>query len=216
MLNIEKLNKYYGKHHVLKDLNVSFAPGQVHGIIGLNGAGKTTLFNCICGLLNYDGSISQNSIKLLKNHIGYVPTELYFFPRTRGIEYLQLIQHARGEQNIDQQVIDSFELPLDEYIDNYSTGMKRKIAFMGAMIGSSDIYILDEPFNGVDIKSNLVLKQEILKLKQQGKTVLLSSHIISSLTELCDDVYMLQDGRMDKHYTPAAYGEIEGDMMTAS
>lgn len=213
MLTIQSLNKYYGSHHVLKDLNASFAEGQVHGIIGLNGAGKTTFFNCICGLLDYEGTIKHSTITDLKNYIGYVPTEPYFFPRTKGREYLDFIRHARGEKEIDIRVLQSFDLPMNEYIDNYSTGMKRKIAFIGAMIGHSDIYILDEPFNGVDIKSNLVLKHHILELKRQGKTVLLSSHIISSLTELCDDVWMLQNGRMDRHYLPQDFDRIEEEML---
>jgi ABC-2 type transport system ATP-binding protein len=199
---------------VLKNLSVEFQEGQIHGIIGLNGAGKTTFFNCICGLLDYEGTITDTGISNLKNHIGYVPTEPYFFPRTKGKEYLEFIRHARGEKEINRQIMESFDLPMNEYIDNYSTGMKRKIAFMGAMIGHSDIYILDEPFNGVDIKSNLVLKQHILNLKNQKKTVLLSSHIISSLTEVCDQVYMLKNGQMEKHYQPQHFQEIEADMLS--
>jgi ABC-2 type transport system ATP-binding protein len=213
MLTIESLNKSYGSKHVLKNLSLSFADGQVHGVIGLNGAGKTTFFNCICGMLDYEGIIKHDRIETLKNHIGYVPTEPYFFPRTKGKEYLEFIRHAKEEQHIDAAVLQYFDLPLDEYVDNYSTGMKRKIAFMGAMIGSSDIYILDEPFNGVDIKSNLVLKKKILDLKAQGKMVLLSSHIISSLAEICDDVYMLKDGIITRHYMPEHFAEIETDML---
>lgn len=213
MLSIKSLNKSYGAKQVLRKLSVSFEDGQVHGIIGLNGAGKTTFFNCLCDLLEYEGEIVHDTIGKLKNHIGYVPTEPYFFPRTKGKEYLDLIRHAKGEKNISESILSFFDLPLNEYVDNYSTGMKRKIAFMGAMIGSADIYILDEPFNGVDIKSNLVLKQKILELKKQGKTVLLSSHIISSLAELCDNVYMLKDGAISRHYQPAEYAEIETDML---
>src|SRR5688572_22692717 len=100
MLIIESLNKSYGAKQVLKNLSLSFADGQVHGIIGLNGAGKTTFFNCICGLLEYEGSIKHSSIGHLKNHIGYVPTEPYFFPRTKGREYLDFIRHAKGEKSI--------------------------------------------------------------------------------------------------------------------
>lgn len=213
MLIVESLSKSYGSKQVLHNISVNFAAGQVHGIIGLNGAGKTTFFNCICGLLEHEGSIKYTGEAKLKDAIGYVPTEPYFFPRTKGKEYLAFLRHAKGEKQIDPAVLQYFDLPLDEYIDNYSTGMKRKIAFMGAMIGSSDIYILDEPFNGVDIKSNLVLKQRILELKQQGKTVLLSSHIISSLAELCDQVYLLKDGNIARHYLPDAYAQIESDMM---
>lgn len=215
MLSISSLNKYYSKHHVLKGIDASFAEGQVHGIIGLNGAGKTTLFNCICGLLDYEGTIAHSSITDLKNHIGYVPTELYFFPRTKGKEYLDFISHARGVGKIDHDAINKFELPLNEYIDNYSTGMKRKLAVMSAMVGESNIYILDEPFNGVDIKSNLILKKEVQQLREKGKTVLLSSHITSSLTELCDDIYLLQDGKFSQYYRPEDYSKIEADLMNA-
>lgn len=212
MLIIRSLNQYYGRYHVLKGINAEFADGQIHGIIGLNGAGKTTFFNCICGLIDYQGEIMHSGHQLLKNHIGYVPTELYFFPRTKGKEYLEFLCHARGEKNSDVSRLNIFDLPLDEFIDNYSTGMRRKIAFMGAMIGKCEIYIFDEPFNGVDIKSNLLLKREILRLKDEGKTVLLSSHIISSLTELCDDVFLIRGGSIEKKYLPTDYAEIEQDL----
>ncbi len=213
MLKVEQLNKSYGTKHVLHGINVAFADGRVHGIIGLNGAGKTTFFNCICGLLEYDGSITHSSIGKLKDRIGYLPTEPYFFPRIKGNEYLEFIKHAKGVKQLDNELTTHFELPLHEYIEGYSTGMKRKLAFIGAMIGDSDIYILDEPFNGVDIKSNLLLKQHILRLKASGKTVLLSSHITSSLVELCDEVHLLKDGLFEKHYLPETFNLIEPDMM---
>ena len=211
MLIVETLNKSYGSKHVLKGLSASFENGRVHGIIGLNGAGKTTFFQCICGLQEYTGKIYDTELTSLKNHIGYVPTEPYFFPRIKGKEYLAFMRHAKNVPATNETF--TFDLPLDEYIDNYSTGMKRKIAFLGAMIGESDIYILDEPFNGVDIVSNLVLKQKILELKAAGKTILLSSHIISSLTELCEEVHLLKEGVISKHYWPDAYDRIETDMM---
>lgn len=211
MLIIETLHKSYGSKPVLKGLSARFEKGLVHGIIGLNGAGKTTFFQSICGLQEYTGKIYDTELTSLKNHIGYVPTEPYFFPRIKGKEYLAFMQHAKNAPATNSMF--SFDLPLDEYVDNYSTGMKRKIAFLGAMTGSSEIYILDEPFNGVDIKSNLVLKQKILELRAAGKTILLSSHIISSLTEVCDEVHLLKDGVIHKHYFPDTYNKIEGDMM---
>ena len=213
MLKVEALEQSYGSKQVLKGLSANFGSGLVHGIIGLNGAGKTTFFQCICGLQNYTGKIYDTDLHSLKNHIGYVPTEPYFFPRIKGKEYLDFMRHAKGTEGSNFRDAFTFDLPLDEYIDNYSTGMKRKIAFLGAMIGQSDIYILDEPFNGVDIRSNLVLKQKILELKAAGKTILLSSHIISSLTELCDEIHLLKDGIISKHYMPVAYNKVEEDMM---
>lgn len=213
MLKLEQVSKSYGKKRVLHSVNASFEDGRVHGIIGLNGAGKTTLFNCICGLLDYEGVITHTAVAKLKDHIGYLPTEPYFFPRIKGSEYLAFIQHAKNVKGINDELLQYFDLPLNEYIDGYSTGMKRKLAFIGAMIGNADIYILDEPFNGVDIKSNLLLKQHILKLKEHGKTILLSSHITSSLTELCDEVHLLKDGVFATHYLPGMFNRIEQDMM---
>lgn len=214
MLTINNLTKSYDSKEVLKGISIQFGKGMIHGIIGLNGAGKTTFFQCICGLQGYNGNISYSEPGLLKDRIGYVPTEPYFFPRIKGKEYLAFMRHAKGVpgKNADDF---TFDLPLDEYIDNYSTGMKRKIAFLGAMVGTSDIYIFDEPFNGVDIKSNLVLKQKILELKTAGKTILLSSHIISSLTDICDEIHLLKDGIMASHYLPDRYPEVETDLIMA-
>jgi ABC-2 type transport system ATP-binding protein len=213
MLTINKLCKSYKSKEILKGIDVSFEDGKVYGIVGLNGAGKTTFFNCLSGLTDFEGTIRHDVYTPLKNHIGYVPTEPYFFPRTKGIEYLKFIQHAKGVKSEDEHLQVLFELPLDEYIDHYSTGMRRKIAFMGAMTGNSDIYILDEPFNGVDIRSNLVLKHKILELKEQKKTIFISSHIVSSLTELCDEVYLLRDGLFYRHYMHADFDRIERDLL---
>lgn len=213
MLIIDSLSNAYGNKKVLKGITASFADGQVHGIVGLNGAGKTTFFSSICGLIPFEGSITHSSYAPIKNYIGYVPTEPYFFPRVKGMEYLHFVRHAKGEAVIAPELLNMFDLPLNEYVDNYSTGMKRKIAFLGAMIGNSEIYILDEPFNGVDIKSNLVLKRMILELKARHKTIFISSHIVSSLTELCDQVYLLKDGLITRQYAPGEFQHIEPDLL---
>lgn len=214
MLIVDTLVKSYGNKQVLKGVSAEFEKGLVHGIIGLNGAGKTTFFQSICGLVEYTGTISYDGDAFFKNKTSYVPTEPYFFPRIKGKEYLSFMQHAKSADTNCEDLAAKFEVPLEEYIDNYSTGMKRKIAVLGAMIGDTDIYIFDEPFNGVDIKSNLVLKQKIVELKSKGKTVLLSSHIISSLTELCDKIHLLKDGVIRKGYLPDMYHEVETDMIS--
>jgi ABC-2 type transport system ATP-binding protein len=213
MLTIKNLIKNYNSKSVLTGINACFEDGKVYGIVGLNGAGKTTFFNCLSGLLDFKGTIEHDTLKPIKNYIGYVPTEPYFFPRTRGIEYLRFIQHAKGVNYVEEALPAMFELPLDEYIDHYSTGMKRKIALTGAMIGNAEIYIMDEPFNGVDIKSNLMLKRKILELKAMEKTIFISSHIVSSLTELCDEVHLLKDGNFELRYLPQDFDRIEHDLM---
>lgn len=213
MLMINNLKAGYGNKQVLHGISGQFESGLIHGIIGLNGAGKTTFFKCVCGLMEYDGTVNDTEISDLKNNIGYVPTEPYFFPRLKGSEYLAFLQHARNGKHTTEH---AFDLPLNDYIESYSTGMKRKLAFMGAMQGDSALYIFDEPFNGVDIKSNLILKHKILALKAAGKTVLLSSHIISSLTELCDEIHLLKDGLISRHYRSDEYNKIEAELISAT
>lgn len=213
MLSITSLSKSYGSKLVLNDISIGFEDGKVHGIAGLNGAGKTTFFKCISGLESYSGSIAHPAYPILKNHLAYVAAEPYFFPRITGREYLEFIRHARDVPALSDSVTNLFDLPLDEYIHRYSTGMKRKLTFMGAMIGDAAIYILDEPFNGVDIQSNLQLKKKVQALKQSGKTVLLSSHILSSMVELCDAVHLLKAGRFVKSYQPEDYSILEEDML---
>ena len=115
-----------------------------------------------------------------------------------GWEYLKLHCTARGIQREDYEEQNMFELPLNEYIEHYSTGMLKKLAFMALLLQKNDIYILDEPFNGVDIQSNIILSAVIQKLKSAGKTVLISSHIFSSLQENCDEICVLNNGTLEE------------------
>ena len=97
MIHIKKLSKYYGKKQVLKNIDVSFEKGQVYGIVGENGSGKTTLFRCISGLEKYDGQITSD-FKILKNHLGLLMTEPFFFSKITGTEYLRLLINARNKK----------------------------------------------------------------------------------------------------------------------
>jgi len=115
-----------------------------------------------------------------------------------GWEYLKLHCTARGIQQEDFKAQNIFELPLNEYIEHYSTGMLKKLAFTALLLQKNDIYILDEPFNGVDIQSNIILSAVIQKLKLASKTVLISSHIFSSLQENCDEICVLNNGTIEE------------------
>jgi ABC-2 type transport system ATP-binding protein len=176
MITVTNLSKSFGKHKVLQDINVSFTQGNVYGIIGENGAGKTTLFRCLAGLENHEGTVNFNE-GILKNIMGFLPTDLFFFSKITGKEYLQLLCNARKIKldNIEEQNI--FDLPLNEYAETYSTGMKKKLAITGILLQQNKVFILDEPFNGVDIQSNLLIKELILKLKSLNKIIIISSHI---------------------------------------
>ncbi len=213
MLTIENLSKSYGRTPVLRGISATFGDGSVCGIAGANGAGKTTLFQCLAGILPYEGRIAHTRHAVLKNALAYAPAEPQFFPRTTGREYLEFIRHARGETEVPPEALQLFELPLDDYIHRYSTGMKRKLVLMGTAIGPSDVLLLDEPFNGVDLQSNLQLKRRIRDWKDAGKTVLLSSHILASLTELCDAIFLLRNGTFERRYGAEEYGGLEGDLL---
>ena len=211
MLEVKNLSKKYGSKRVLFDINLSFAPGQVYGIVGENGAGKTTLFRCIAGLETYDGVVSS-PYQYLKNHLGYLETNPEFMSYITGWEYLKLLCSAKNlaTENFEEQNI--FNLPLNEYADTYSTGMKKKLALMGILLRKNDVIILDEPFNGVDIQSNMIIVNIIEELKKLNKTVLISSHIFSTLSESCDEIILLSKGQVVKNVKKEEYAALELSM----
>lgn len=211
MIKIKSLSKYYGKTKVLKDISLSFEKGKVYGIVGENGSGKTTLFRCISGLDKYDGQI-KSELYPLKNYIGLLLTEPYFFDKITGKEYLQLMCNARQIkfENIETQNI--FALPLNQYAATYSTGMKKKLALMAILLQKNDVLILDEPFNGVDIKSNMIITELIKRLKNAGKTIIISSHIFSTLAEICDEIHLLENGQFIKKVQKDEFATLETEM----
>jgi ABC-2 type transport system ATP-binding protein len=215
MIEIQNLDKSFGSHKVLHNINIRFERGHVYGIAGENGAGKTTLFRCIAGLEEYSGSISSD-LQPLKNHLGLLLTEPFFFDKITGREYLQLLCNARGVAvgNLDERNI--FNLPLNQYAGTYSTGMKKKLALTAILLQQNQYFILDEPYNGVDIQSNLVITEIIHQLKSLGKTVLLSSHIFSTLSETCDEIHLLRNGKFIMQAGKNDFKQIENEMKAGS
>ena len=211
MIKIINLSKYYGNKQVLNEINFSFKKETVYGIVGENGSGKTTLLRCIAGLEKYNGEITSN-FKILKNHIGLLFTEPYFFSKITGKEYLQLLLNARNVEKLNVETKNIFDLPLNQYASTYSTGMKKKLALTAILLQENNIYILDEPFNGVDIESNMVITEIIRSLKQLGKTILISSHIFSTLTEVCDEIHLLRKGKQVKSVQKSEFKTLEQEM----
>ncbi|MBW6482508.1 MAG: ABC transporter ATP-binding protein [Vicingaceae bacterium] len=211
MILIESLYKSYGNKNVLKNINLTFKEGEIIGVVGENGAGKSTLFKCMIGFENYDGLIKYDK-GILKNVTGFLPTNPYFLSKITGLEYLQLVCNARNIKVSDLNKKNIFELPLNQYAETYSTGMKKKLALTGTLILNNEIFILDEPFNGVDIHSNIIIKELLLKLKELNKIVILSSHIFSTLNEICDKLHYLKNGEISKSVNKNEFSEIEQDM----
>jgi ABC-2 type transport system ATP-binding protein len=190
---------------------MEFSKGNVYGIVGENGAGKTTLFRCIAGLESYSGEIISD-VTPLKNHLGLLLTDPFFFTMITGKEYIRLLCNARGKTNLDIDSKNIFDLPLHQYASTYSTGMKKKLAITAILLQENEYFILDEPFNGVDIQSNIILTEIILKLKELNKIVIISSHIFSTLSETCDEIHLLRKGEQIKSVQKSGFKNLEQEM----
>ncbi|MFN8164735.1 MAG: ATP-binding cassette domain-containing protein [Bacteroidia bacterium] len=211
MIKVESLSKNFGSHQVLKDIRLQFDRGNVYGIVGENGAGKTTLFRCIAGLESFSGNISSE-LKPLKNHLGFLPTDPNFFPRMTGEEYLQLVCNARKVKYENSKEKNLFDLPLQQFAETYSTGMKKKLALTALLLTGNNYFLFDEPFNGVDIHSNMMITEIILRLKSLGKIIIISSHIFSTLNETCDTIFLLREGTIANTVGKASFAQLEAEM----
>lgn len=200
MIKISGLYKKYGSKSVLNDINAEFSRGKIYGIIGENGAGKTTLFRCIAGLEKYEGKITSD-LTPLKNHLGLLYTDPFFFSKITGEEYIRLLCNARDKAigNVNEKNI--FDLPLSSYVSTYSTGMKKRLALLAVFLQGNSYLVLDEPYNGLDISGSIILSEILLKLRDLNKTVLLSSHIFSTLRDTCDEIMVLKDGTFTETFT---------------
>jgi ABC-2 type transport system ATP-binding protein len=211
MIKIEHLSKKFGAKKVLDSIHLEFEKGKIYGIVGENGAGKTTLFKCISGLETSSGKISSDFISL-KSKLGLLLTEPFFFSKITGKEYLQLLTNARQVELQNVHDINIFDLPLNQYASSYSTGMQKKLALTAILLQQNEVFILDEPFNGVDIQSNLVIIEIIKKLKALKKTLILSSHIFSSLAEICDEIFLLKNGKIIKKVAQKDFSNLASEL----
>lgn len=215
MLEIRNLRKAFAGVPVLHDVSLTLQPGTLHGLVGANGAGKTTLLHCLYGVHPPDaGTVRETTGLLLREHTGLLPYEPYFYPRITGREYVAFCLQARHRPVPDlrrwNQVL---ELPLDRYAEDYSAGMKKKLALLALLVQDFRYLILDEPFNGLDMSTNMLLMALLRRLRKQGVGLLLTSHLLGSLTELCDDITVLADGRVLRQYPAAEFGQLSTDLL---
>lgn len=215
MIIIKDLHKSFGKVNVLSGIHLEYHPGKIYGLVGENGAGKTTLFNCMMGVYDYTGSITKS--RTLKT--GYLSASSFFYSQITGLEHLEFCMRAKGlpvHPFMIQDLNGIFQLPLDRYASEYSTGMKKKLGFMALLLQDNDVFILDEPFNGVDLKGCILMKKLIQELKGKGKMVIISSHLIASLREICDIIHYLNEGIIYKEYHQETTEEIEEDILCST
>ncbi len=210
MLTIRNLQVEYKKESpVLKGINLSMEPGKIHGLVDLNGAGKTTLLNTLYAFIRpSEGSVLYKDTALKRKDIAYLEAENYFYPYMTGREYLNLF--PAGKNGFDTESWQQlFHIPLDDITENYSTGMRKKLALLAVLKPDKPILILDEPFNGLDLESAHILTLILQQLREGGKTVLVTSHVFETLTSSCDQIHHIDHGIIDHSYSKEQYGMLQ-------
>lgn len=204
MINIEHVSKNFRDQTVLNDINITFAKGQIHGIIGKNGSGKTVLLKCICGLLcPTSGSISVNGKTLgvdtdFAPNTGVIIETPSFLPYKSGMGNLRdlaAIRRVIGETEI-AQTMQKVGLDPDskKHVNKYSLGMRQRLGIAQAIMEDPELLILDEPMNGLDKQGVEEMRQLFSELRDNGKTILLASHSAEDIQILCDTVCEMDAG----------------------
>ncbi|MDF2986445.1 MAG: ABC-type multidrug transport system, ATPase component [Eubacterium sp.] len=210
MLKIENLCKNYGKFRAVNDLNLHIPKGEIFGFVGPNGAGKTTTMRIICGLLDAtsgkvfaDGIDVINRPKELKRIIGYMPDFFGVYDDLKVKEYLEFyasIYNIKGAESrkVCQDLLELVDLKdkRDFYVDSLSRGMKQRLCLARSLVHNPELLILDEPASGMDPRARIEMKEILRTLKSMGKTILVSSHILPELAELCTAIGIIEKGRI--------------------
>ena len=210
MLQVAKLSKKYGKVLACDDLNFTLDPGSLTVLLGPNGAGKSTLMKSICGLLRYEGSIRVNGFPNktveAKKILGYIPEIPALYPNLSVEEHLEFIARAyrlKDYQKRAEELLDRFEL-LDKrkkFGDELSKGMQQKLNLCIGLLPDPQILLLDEPMIGLDPHAIKQLKDMMTQMREDGKTILVSTHIIDSVDVLWDRTIIMQNGKIRSDVT---------------
>lgn len=205
VVTIENLSKNFGKFQALNGVNLEIGEGEVYGYIGPNGAGKTTTIRCLLGILQ----ASAGNVKVfgkdawkdavdIHKRIAYVPGDVNLWSNLTGGEVIDLFTRLRKGNNKSRrdELIERFELDPKKKCRTYSKGNRQKVALVAAFASDADFYILDEPTSGLDPLMEEIFVQCVQEVKDQGKSVLLSSHILHEVERLCDKVSIIRQGEI--------------------
>jgi Cu-processing system ATP-binding protein len=205
LIALKKIDKRFGKFHVLKNISLAVQPGKITAIVGPNGSGKTTIIKSILGLVKPDsGDIAINNKSIIgeylyRKNIGYMPQSANFPDNLTVQEVIKMVADLRNEiVNTNSNIVEILNLnpEMNKQIKNLSGGNKQKLSAYIALIFNPSIIILDEPTAGLDPVASSNLKQKILEERSNGKTIILTSHIMSEIEELADNILFLIDGRI--------------------
>jgi len=204
MVNIQNLHKTFSKNQVLSGLDLTIKEGGIFAILGPNGSGKTTLIKCILGMvIPQKGSITIHEQNIKNNadyrfKIDYLPQIANFPSNLKVRELIKMIKDLRNNTNEDKRLIELFKLEpfLDKKLGTLSGGTKQKVNIVLTFMFNSPIIILDEPTSGLDPLSLIRLKDLIQAEKAKGKTILITSHIMSFVEEVADEIVFLLEGKI--------------------
>tara|TARA_R110002050_G_scaffold57866_5_gene130194 strand:+ start:22963 stop:23670 length:708 start_codon:yes stop_codon:yes gene_type:complete len=204
MVSIQKLYKKFGKNEVLSGVDLEINNGGIFAVLGPNGSGKTTLIKSVLGMvIPNKGAIYVNGENIKKNssyrhQIDYLPQIANFPSNLKVKELIKMIKDLRGKTNEDQRLIELFKLEpfLDKKLGNLSGGTKQKVNIILTFMFNSPLIILDEPTTGLDPISLIRLKNLIQIEKAKGKTILITSHIMSFVEEVSDEIVFLLEGKI--------------------
>jgi ABC-2 type transport system ATP-binding protein len=200
---VSGLRKSYGKTMALDGLDLSVAEGEVHGFLGPNGSGKTTTIRILLGLLRADGGTARllggdpwREATALHRRLAYVPGDVTLWPSLTGGEVIDLLGRLRGGTDTKRRgaLLERFDLDPTKKARAYSKGNRQKVALISALASDSDLLILDEPTSGLDPLMEAAFRDRVEEERHGGRTVLLSSHILSEVEALCDRVTIIRAG----------------------
>ncbi|USK74469.1 ABC transporter ATP-binding protein [Peribacillus frigoritolerans] len=205
VLKTTDLTKKFGKFTALNGVNIEVNKGEVFGFIGPNGAGKSTTIRVLLGILKAtDGEAKifgkdawKDAVEIHKR-IAYVPGDVNLWPNLTGGEVIDLFVELRGTNNKSrrEELIKKFDLDPSKKCGTYSKGNRQKVALIAAFSSDADLYILDEPTSGLDPLMERVFQECVMSAKNEGKSILLSSHILSEVERLCDKVGIIRQGQI--------------------
>jgi ABC-2 type transport system ATP-binding protein len=210
MIKVQNVSKRYRKVNALSELSLEIPQGSVYGLIGPNGAGKTTLLRILAALISpttgqvwFNGEEVSQSPTAIHRRVGYMPDFFGVYPDLTSIEYLEFYAGIHGipRKKRARIITDLLELvdlssKRDALVETLSRGMKQRLCLARALIHDPDILLLDEPASGLDPRARVELRELLRTLQGMGKTVIISSHILLELAEMCTDIAIMQGGRL--------------------
>lgn len=204
LIRAERLVKRFGRTVALDELDLAVNPGEVHGFLGSNGSGKSTTIRAILGQLRLDGGLltvlgqdPRREAVAIHADLAYVPGDTVLWPGLSGGECIDLLGRFSGRQDRQRrdELIDAFDLDPTKRARSYSKGNRQKVALIAALATPSRLYLLDEPTSGLDPVMEAVFVDQVRRVRAEGATVLLSSHILDEVEALCDRVTIIRKGR---------------------